>query len=353
MEDKKWKPRGYGYEEAMEYIKGRRTGEITSLKTRWEKFNHAGTDGIEFHSTVIIGGRPGSLKSAIKDQIIRDAFEFNPTLKFRVLDFQFEMVARVTALRELSAAVGKSYKYLCSAEGQIDKEDYIKCQDYGKEKADYEKYPVDVIEESCSIEEFGKIIDDYMESHSTLEMIKGKETKIYTKTIIAVDHSILFEDDETDLNRLLLNLGKMLTSKKRKYPIIFLILSQLNRNVEKEERNGERRYGNYILASDFYGSEGLGMHADMQIGLDRPALRNIRVYGPPGFIIDSECDLVLRWIKCRNGENQLSFFKVDFASMTIHEVDPPPVVKGGMAAKEKDVFQPKKDFNPQTKANLQ
>lgn len=345
----KWKPRGKTYEEAMEYIKGRRTGKITSLKTRWNKFNHAGTDGIEFNSTVIIGGRPGALKSAIKDQMIRDFFEYNPTIKFRVLDLQMEMVGRVTALRELSAATGKSYKYLCSAEGEITAADYIKCKDYGQLKGDYDKYPVDVIEESCSIKEFGNIIDQYMEVHSFINENNEKE---YTKTVIAVDHSILFEDDEIDLNKLLLNLGKLLTSKKRKYPIIFIILSQLNRAVEREERNAERRHGNYILASDFYGSEGLGMHADIQIGLDRPALRNIRIYGPPGFIIDSECDLVLRWIKCRNGENQLSFFKVDFSSMTIYEVDPPPTVKGGIAAKEKDVFVPEKKYSSQTKANL-
>lgn len=346
MEDKpnsvKWKPRGKTYEEAMDYIKGRRTGAITSLKTRWEKFNHAGIDGIEIHSTVIIGGRPGSLKSALKDQIIRDAFEYNPNLKFRVLDVQMEMVGRVTALRELSSATGKSYKYLCSAEGQINKEDYVKCEEYGKLKGDHSKYPVDVIEESYTVAEFANIVDEYMEAHKD-------ENGNYVPTVIAIDHSILFlqASDESGLNDTLMNLGKMATAKKRKYPIIFIILSQLNRNVERDGRNDEKKYGNYIVGSDIFGGDGLLMSADIVIGIDRPALRNIQFFGPPGFIISGEDDLIMRWIKCRNGQDQLSFFKVDFKSMTIYETEPPPTVRVGGKEKHPSMISELK--NQQTK----
>ena len=85
-------------------MKGRMDGSIHSLKTPWHKFNDAGADGIEWNSTVVIGGRPGSGKTAIKDQIIREAFK-NNTVNFRVLEFQFEMVARVSALREFSATL--------------------------------------------------------------------------------------------------------------------------------------------------------------------------------------------------------------------------------------------------------
>lgn len=317
-----WKPRGQTYSEALEYMKGRRAGEITSLKTRWEKFNSAGVDGIEWQSTVILCGRPGSLKSALKDHIVRDAFECNPNENFRVLDFQFEMIGRVTALRELSSAVKKSYKHLCSADGQITRELYLECKKYGEEKGDSTKYPVDVVEDACTVERFGQIIDEYMETHKQAD---GK----YTKTLITVDHSILFEfdKDEFNLNDLLMKLGRTLTKKKRKYPIIFIILSQLNRNIEQPGRNDNKKYGNYVLSSDLYGSDLLLMHADMVIGLDRPALRNIQYFGPPGFIISSEQELVMHWIKCRNGSGQLSFFKVDFESMTVEETPPLPTVK--------------------------
>ncbi len=45
---KPWKNQKAGYLEALEYIKGRREGVITSLKTPWLKFNDATTDGIEW-----------------------------------------------------------------------------------------------------------------------------------------------------------------------------------------------------------------------------------------------------------------------------------------------------------------
>lgn len=343
----KWKPRGNSYVEAMNYIKGRRLGKITSLKTRWDKFNYAALDGIEWHSLVTIGARSGGLKTTLKDQIIRDAFTYNPDTKFKVLDLSMEMVSRVTALRELSAATGKSYKYLCSADGLIEADDYKKCDAYGKDKGNYEKYPVDVIEISPTIEEFGVIIDDYMEVNSYIEEDKKK----HIPTLICIDHSLLFADIDADINKKMHSLAKLLIRKKKQYPIIFILLSQLNRNVDQEGRNDEKKYGNYIVSSDFYGSDALLFASDMLIGMDRPATRNIRVYGTAGFIIDNETDLVIRWIKCRNGEGQLSFFKVDFKSMTIHESEPPPTVKGGTAEREKSVFKTE-NKNGQVKANL-
>ena len=84
-------------------------GSIKSLRTPWDKFNDATTDGLEWHSTTVIGGRPGSGKTLIKDQIIREAFKLNPAENFRVLEFQFEMLARTSAIREYSSILGKSY----------------------------------------------------------------------------------------------------------------------------------------------------------------------------------------------------------------------------------------------------
>lgn len=347
MNQVKWKPRKSSYVEAMDYIKGRRKGEITSLKTRWEKFNYAALDGLEWNSLVTIGARSGGLKTTLKDQIIRDSFTYNPDMKFKVLDLSMEMVSRVTALRELSAATGKSYKYLCSADGLIEADDYVKCQKYGEDKGNYEKYPVDVIEIAPTIAEFGEIIDDYMEVNSSVE----EEKKVYTPALICIDHSLLFADIDADINKKMHSLAKLLIAKKKAYPIIFILLSQLNRAVDQEGRNDEKKYGNYIVSSDFYGSDALLFASDILIGMDRPATRNIRIYGTAGFIIDSEEDLVIRWIKCRNGEGQLSFFKVDFKSMTIHESEPPPTVKGGAAEREKTVFKTENKHG-QTKANL-
>lgn len=323
----KWSPRKQNYQDALKYMRGRQLGKITSFKTRWSKFNDAGADGIEFHSMVVIAGRPGALKSAMAEQIIRDGFELNRNMKLRALCFNFEMLGKVNALREFSAATGKSYKYLCSADGTLSDQDLKDCYEYAKDKAQASKYPIDIINDPMTVIEFSQIVNDYMETYKEEAGLnkEGVMEYVYINTVITIDHSLLFARApfEHDIQDTLTNLGKAITALKKKYPIIFIVLSQLNRNVEKEGRNEDGKYGNYILSSDLYASDSMLQFSDIVIGLDRPALRDIKYYSPSRFIIEDARVLVVRWIKCRNGENQTSFFRIDFNSMSIDETDVP------------------------------
>ncbi len=61
-----WKSQKEGYNDSLRYLKGRMEGVIKSIKTPWDKFNDATTDGLEWHSMTVIGGRPGSGKTLIK-----------------------------------------------------------------------------------------------------------------------------------------------------------------------------------------------------------------------------------------------------------------------------------------------
>lgn len=291
-------------------------GSIKSLRTPWDKFNDATTDGLEWHSTTVIGGRPGSGKTLIKDQIIREAFKLNPAENFRVLEFQFEMLARTSAIREYSSILGKSYKYLCSADGKLTEEDLSICYEYAKQKVGL---PIDIVEEPITVSEFRETIISYMNHHA------DKETKEFTKTIVTLDHSLLlkkspFEKDKYDT---LYNLGETITELKRRFPIAFIILTQLNRGIDNPERNEDGKYGNYILESDIYGGDGLLQHADLVVGINRPAKRFIKYYGPDRFIIEDDNTLVFHWIKSRNGEVGMSFFKAEFHNMLISEMDTP------------------------------
>ena len=82
-------------------------GDIKSLRTPWPKFNDATTDGIEWNTITVIGGRPASGKTLIVEQIVRESFKLNPAEDFRVLQFKFEMLARSSAIREYSSIIGK------------------------------------------------------------------------------------------------------------------------------------------------------------------------------------------------------------------------------------------------------
>lgn len=316
---KSWKSQRDGFQESLSYLQGRMKGEIKSIKTPWPKWNDASTDGIEWHSTTVIGGRPASGKTLIKDQIIREAFKLNAGEDFRVLEFQFEMLARTSAIREYSSLIGRSYKYLCSADGKLEESDLQRCYDYAKQRI---KYPIDIVEEPCTVTEFREIIKDYMDEHAVMEGDK----KIYRKTIITLDHSLLLKKDayEKDKYDSLYSLGEALTSLKRRYPIAFIILSQLNRGIDSPERNEDGKYGNYILESDIFGADALLQHADLLVGINRPGKQKIKYYGPDRYIVEDNNLLVIHFLKCRNGDTRMSFFRAEFEKMQISEIPTPP-----------------------------
>lgn len=332
----KWSNKRQGYLDSLHYLQGRMRGEIKSFKTPWAKVNDATTDGFEWHSTTVIGGRPGSGKTLLKDQIVRQGFILNPGEDFRVLEFQFEMLSRTSAIREYSSVLGKTYKYLCSADGKISDADLRACHDYAKEAV---KYPIDVVEKPCTVKVFIQTIHDYMKAYSTSEMVrethkegnviteKDVQKRIYKKTIITIDHSLLFKIDklngENNRNDMLFVLGEAVTELKRIYPIHFIILSQLNRDIDRPERNEDGKYGNYVLESDIFGADALLQHADTLIGINRPAKQKIKYYGPDRYIIDDEYTLVMHFLKCRNGDTRMSFFKAEFAKMKITEMQTP------------------------------
>jgi replicative DNA helicase len=315
-----WKDQRQGYIDSLHYLKGRMDGIIKSIKTPWVKFNDATTDGLEWHSMTVIGGRPGSGKTLIKDQIIREAFTLNPDIEFRVLEFQFEMLARTSAIRQYSSVLGKSYKYLCSADGKLSEQDLATCYAYAKEQV---RFPIDIVEEPITVSELKQTVTDYMNTHA----VKNDDGQYeFKKTIVTLDHSLLlkkapFEKDKFDT---LYSLGEAITELKRKYPIAFIILTQLNRGIDNPERNEDGKYGNYILESDIFGADALLQHADTLIGINRPGKQKIRYYGPDKYIIDDDKILVMHFLKCRNGDTRMSFFRAQFEKMKIVEITTPP-----------------------------
>ena len=140
--NKAWHGQHTAFQEALRYMLDRQSGKEKSIYTPWPKFNDAVTDGLEWNTLTVIGGRPGSGKTLIKDQIIRESFVLNPEEDYRVLEFQFEMVGRTSALREFSSITGKTYKQLCSAGYTLTKDTFDKCHLYAKDRV---KSPVDII----------------------------------------------------------------------------------------------------------------------------------------------------------------------------------------------------------------
>lgn len=335
-----WKSQTEAYKEALSYIYDRQQGNVNSFKTPWNKMNDAGVNGLEWQSLIVIGGRPGTGKTLIKDQIIREASKQNKGENIKILEFQFEMVARASKVREFCAVLGKPYKYVCSAyeKEKLSKEDFQTLYKHSSEMKNQDQFNVDIVETPCTVTEFVQIIKSYMEKNSTIVQKKNKNgelvnVKHYVNTVVTLDHSLLLKlgPNEKTKTDMLYNLGEAITAVKRLYPIIFIVLSQLGRHVESPERNENGKYGNYILETDIFGGDALMQHADMVIGVNRPYMKNITAYGPSKFVIADDSVLVWHFLKCRSGDTRMSFFKAEFDKMRVVEMPTPGVKNSSIA----------------------
>jgi len=305
---------------ALLKMKARREGKLPSLISSWPKFNDAFCDGLEWRTITLVGARPGTGKTLFMEQLISDIIIMNPEQKFRVLKFQMEMVDETSGVRKFSLHTGSDYNTLMSkGENLIDKDIYQKCLDYYHDTKFNDS--INVIYDACTIDEMCATI------HYEMEVFKNKDG-VYSNMLVAIDHSALFKvgRGQKDKFEMLGALGEALTSMKKKYPIAFVVLSQLNRNIDDPKRQEEGSYGNYILDSDIYGSDSLLQHADVVMGINKPSIRKIRQYGPEKFLIEDPDTLVFHFLKSRNGTTRISFFKLDRTTMRIVEIPTPAQV---------------------------
>lgn len=298
-------------------IKARRKGELRSLKSAWPKFNDAFCDGLEWRTITIVGARPGTGKTLFMEQLISDIIEHNADQEFRILKFQMEMVDETSGVRKLSLNTGADYNTLMSKGGiPVDEKVFYKCVDYYDRTVNSDF--INVVYDACTVDEMCATIHYEMEQNK-------KPDGTYTNLLVGIDHSALFRvgKGQKDKFEMLNSLGEALTMMKKKYPVAFVVLSQLNRNIDAPDRQRDGEYGNYILDSDIYGSDALLQHADVVMGINKPSIRKIRQYGPERFLITDEDMLVFHFLKSRNGTTRISFFKLDRTTMRIIEIDTP------------------------------
>lgn len=306
-----------GLEKGLIKMKARREGKIPSLISAWPKFNDAFCDGLEWKTITVIGARPGIGKTLFAEQLVSDIIVKNPNQDFRVLKFQMEMVDETSAIRRFGMITGADYNTLMSKDGKlVDRKIFEKCVEYYHESAGSDI--VNVVYDTCTVKEMCATI------HHEFERYKTKDGK-YRNMLVTIDHSALFKNDtgQKDKFEMLGALGEALTYMKKAYPVAFVVLSQLNRNIDDTKRQVEATYGNYVLDSDIYGSDALLQHADVVIGINKPAMRKINKYGPEKFLIEDPETLVFHFLKSRNGLSRISFFKLDRTIMRIVEMQTP------------------------------
>ena len=146
-----------------------------------------------------------------------------------------------------------------------------------------------------------------------------------TQLLVTIDHSMLVKKNggtESDFEKLA-RLGEMLTELKKMLPVLFIILTQMNRSIEDPNRTTPGTTGNYPRASDIYGSDALMQHSDIVMIINKPSKSNIKIYGPERYIVPSDY-MVCHFVKCRNGDEAMTFMEHKKLENRFVWVSPPP-----------------------------
>jgi replicative DNA helicase len=310
-----WKRYSDILQESVEYAKQRQEGKIKSLKTTWKGFNSIGLNGIEWQSLYVLAARPGVGKTLVAATLTRGLQRMNPDQNFSVLHFQFEMLGRNMGMRELSSGTNLNIRYIQSSQDDgmpaLSEADWKKLKAYADLQSGRQEY---VVDKAMTVNQMRDVIYAFY-----------KETKL--PIVITLDHAGLVKQAASDTSKqqTLQNLSTMLTEVKNALPVTFLILTQLNRDIDNAERQKPGKLENYPTEADVYGSDYLLQCADVMIAYNRPAKYNLSLYGPQRFVITpaDKYLLAMHVLKNRFGELSIQWYKADYATMSVLQVHEP------------------------------
>lgn len=253
-------------QEAINYIAGRREHTISSLKTRWAKFNKQCMGGIEPNTVYTIAGISGSGKSSMANLLSTDIIDLNPDEKIIILNFSLEMVGFRQVGRTLSNKLRKTTSTLYSSEKDLDDDTFrmvVKVSNSLKE------YPIYFVDNPTTPMQVQEIIRDFYSTYV-------KDTGAHF--VIMYDHALLTKpigsviETISELERVFI--------QAKKLPMTSVIqLAQMNRNIESPERINNM-LNHYPMRSDISSADAIFQASDYVMVIHRPEILNIQEYGP-------------------------------------------------------------------------
>lgn len=253
-------------QEAINYIEGRRTHNISSLKTRWEKLNKQCMGGIEPNTIYTFAGISGSGKSSLCNTITTDIIDLNPDKEIIVLNFSLEMVGFRQVGRTLSSKLRKTTSTLYSSETDLDDDTFRKVIAVSNQ---LKTYPIYFMDDPGTPMQIEQIINGFYEKY-----VKGTGKHF----IITYDHTLLTKqigsviETTSELEKVFI--------RAKKLPLTSIIqIAQMNREIEKPERINNP-LSHYPMRSDLSSSDAMFQASDYVFVLHRPELLNIAEYGP-------------------------------------------------------------------------
>ena len=253
-------------QEAVNYIAGRREHNITSLKTRWIKFNKQCMGGIEPNTVYTIAGISGSGKSSMANLIQTDIIDLNPNEDIIVLTFSLEMVGFRQVGRTLSNKLRRTTSTLYSSETDLDESTF---KDVINVSNQLKKYPIYFVDNPSTPTQVNNIIRWFYDKYV-------KDTNKHF--VIIYDHALLTKQ-EGSMIETISELERVFIQAK-KLPLTSVIqLAQMNRNIEQPERINNP-LSHYPMRSDLSSSDSIFQASDYVLVIHRPEILNIQEYGP-------------------------------------------------------------------------
>ena len=294
------RPMGSAASRAIGYIRDRHAGKITSLKTDLKKLNESLLDGIEWNRILTIGAMSGSGKSVLCEQIKQSALR-ESNIPFECLSFEFEMPAQDQMIRAFSSRLNMSVQEMLLNK-ELSKEKWF-YEELNKITNEISSKPFFYNEEIGTPEEIVTACKEFAEKRQLKEKGLG--------FLVTIDHVLLTKNKEgEDERRIIASLVRSLIDLKKYFvaegiPVIFIMLSQLNRNIETPERvlNPDLHFP---TRNDLFGSSDIFMGSDYVLIIHRPVILKLREYGPNSWPVVDEATgrsiLYMHLIKQRFGD---------------------------------------------------
>lgn len=236
-----------GIEEHKAFKKELKEGKSQGLKTPYNNLNARTNNGLPWNTVTTIAALSGVGKTSMMINICLSAPILNPNTS--VLVFLLEMPTRAIIARRLSNIFGNSVKQVNSPDYEID---YSVLNDI-------ENLPIHFDETGGTPTEIYNKADNYI-----------KKQPAENNILIAIDHSLLVDgnDDNVKISELCRLINKL---KLRYKNVSFLMISQLNDSVMKEERIDRKGILLFPKYTDLYYGRTLFQASDTVLVLNNPS----------------------------------------------------------------------------------
>lgn len=222
--------------------------------TNWPRLNRHLLGGLQPGKLYIIAGRPGTGKSAFSNQLIFDLMDNAAKLNKKMVVFywSFEMPGYQQIMRSASKDTGKQMSDLYSVDKTLGEQDF---QSFMQSVHKYVKYPVFFQNKPKDVSFIESACEKFTMLHPDVQILN------------LIDHTRLVPGDEDIEMKKLNNLSKGCMRMQANMGTINLLLSQLNRNIEKDDRAKNQFQP---MLSDLFGGDSIGQDAHVVMMIQRP-----------------------------------------------------------------------------------